>query len=133
MIKKIVTVMFLMLSISAFSKDIKLELDHSNRIDSWTSRGNMMLKGMASDNKVYQIRLTCLTAERNLAHGFAIGEMHIYKGLSHVGSKASFEYDDCISLYEDIISKTVKLVLDWDKNGYDAASTGKLEFSIDYL
>tara|TARA_B100000886_G_C20194662_1_gene395799 strand:- start:3 stop:446 length:444 start_codon:yes stop_codon:yes gene_type:complete len=133
MTKKILACIFCAVSFSALAFDIRLEIDGSNRIDSWTKRGNMMLEGHASDGKTYRIRLSCISAERNHAQGFAIGEMHVYKGASHIGSKAVFDYEDCLSLYDSLKELSVKLTLDWDKKEYDANPTGKLLYSVESL
>ena len=133
MLRQMFVVLFFLVSVSAFANDVRLELEGSNRIDSWTSRGNMLLEGIASDEKSYQVRISCISAERNHAQGFAVGEMHVYKGASHIGSKAVFEYEDCLSLYDSLKDSAVKLTLDWEKEAYDANSTGEVIFSVENL
>jgi hypothetical protein len=130
---KLLSVVAIVTSFSAFANDVRLELDSTSRIDSWTSRGNMLLEGVASDSKSYKIRLSCISAERNHAQGFAIGEMHVYKGSSHIGSKATFEYSDCLDLYDGLKTSEIKIVLDWDKTAYEASPTGELVFAIENL
>lgn len=131
MFKKLLVFISLITSLSVFADDVRLELNSTNRIDSWTSRGNMLFEGVASDMKTYRIRLSCISAERNHAQGFAVGEMHVYKGTSHIGSKAVFEYDDCLNLYDELKGSQVNLTLDWDTEGYEANATGKLIFSVE--
>ena len=133
MFKKITVSIFCLFTVSAFANDVRLVLDGTNRIDSWTSRGNMLLESKASDEKTYKVRLSCISADRNHAQGFAIGEMHVYKGTSHIGSKAVFDYQECLSLYDNLKDLTVKLTLDWDKASYDANPTGEVVFSVETL
>ena len=133
MIKKIAAFLFCMFTISAFANDVRLELDGTHRIDTWTKRGNMLLESVASDGKSYKVRISCISADRNHAQGFAIGEMHVYKGASHIGSKAVFDYEECLSLYDSLKDLTVKMTLDWDKASYDANPTGELVFSVEAL
>ena len=81
MFKTLLISMICILSFSVIANDLRIELDGTNRIDSWTKRGNMLLEGVASDEKTYQVRLSCISADRNSA-GLAVGEIHIYKGSS---------------------------------------------------
>ena len=132
MIKPFLVCVVAFASLSVFASDISIELDGSNRIDSWTKRGNMLLEGQASDEKTYQVRLSCISADRN-SQGFAIGEIHIYKGTSHIGSKATLDYDECLSVYDGLKDLRYKLVMDWDKESYDANPTGKASFEVSEL
>ena len=129
MFKVFIITMISALSFSVVANDIRIELDGTNRIDSWTKRGNMLLEGAASDEKTYQVRLSCISADRNSA-GIAVGEIHIYKGPSHIGSKATLDYDQCLSLYDGLKELRYKLTMDWEKESYDANPTGKATFSI---
>ena len=132
MFKFVVISMISALSFCVFANDLRIELDATNRIDSWTKRGNMLLEGVASDEKTYQVRLSCISADRNSA-GIAVGEIHIYKGSSHIGSKATLSYEECLSLYDGVKEMKYRLVMDWEKESYDANPTGKATFSIDEL
>ena len=133
MYKYLLTCLIGLFSLSSFASDIRIELDGANRVDSWTSRGNMALENVASDGKTYRIRLSCISAANNRAQGFAIGEIHVYKGSSHVGSKATLDYDECLSLYDGLKQSSLTLTLDWDQKGYDDLSTGKATFFVTEL
>lgn len=124
---------FSIFSFAYANQIITLELDFTNRTDRYTAVGNMVLEGIASDLKTYKIRLSCISKENNRAQGFAIGSLHVYKGPSHVGSKAEFDYDQCLDLYYGLKNKSHALELSWDKEGYDELSSGKLIFSIKEL
>ena len=131
MFKKLFVFTLFIVSFSVAANAVRLVISSSNRIDQWTSRGNMLLEGVASDEKIYRVRVSCISADRNHAQGFAIGEMHLYKGVSHIGSKATFEYEDCLELYDGLKESELKLTLDWDIEGYEANSTGELIFSVE--
>ena len=134
MMKKLLLTLIISATSVVFANiDIQLELDGANRIDNFTSNRAMMLEGVASDNKTYRVRLSCITKENNRAQGFAIGEMHVYKGTSHIGSKATFEFDDCVELVTKMKNHAARLNLEWDLAGYNAMSTGKVVFSVTEL
>ena len=52
--------------------------------------------------------------------------MHIYKGANHIGSKAVFDYEDCLTMYDGLKELSIKLTFRLDKAGYDATQLVKL-------
>ena len=134
MIKSVLFCLLFSVSSAVFAgSDVRLELDGANRLDSWTSNRAMLLEGTASNDKTYRVRLSCITKENNGSLGFATGEIHIYKGTSHIGSKASFDFEDCKELVTKLKNNAARLNLEWDLAGYNAISTGKVVFSVTEL
>ena len=134
MIKSLIFSLLLSVSTAVFANsNVELELDGTQRLDSWTSNRAMLLEGVASDNKTYRVRLSCITKENNRAQGFAVGEIHVYKGTSHIGSKATFDFEQCTSLVEKMKNYAARLNLKWDLAGYNAMSTGKVTFEVTEL